>query len=124
MTVLAWVLQVLLTLAFLAAGLRKLTQPKEKLREQMPWVDHFSANQVKGIGGIEVLGALGLILPAVTKLATFLSPLAAVGLALVMAGAAITHVRIKDPIAATIPSIVLGLLALGLAILRFGPAPL
>lgn len=124
MNVVAWILQILLTLAFLGAGLTKLTQPKEKLRERMPWVDHFSAGQVKGIGALEALGALGLILPAVTKIAVFLTPLAAVGLVLVMVGAAITHVRIKDPIAAAAPSIVLGLLALVVAILRFGPAPL
>jgi len=53
-----------------------------------------------------------------------LVPLAALGLALVMAGAAVTHLRIKDPVAMAAPAIVLGLLSLVLAILRFGPAQL
>jgi len=122
--VLAWGLQILLAVAFLASGALKVVQPKEKLRAQMTWVEHFTAAQVKAIGAVEVLGALGLILPAVTSIAVILVPLAALGLALVMAGAAVTHLRIKDPVAMAAPAIVLGLLSLVLAILRFGPAQL
>ena len=124
MNVLAWALQLLLALAFLAAGTLKATRPKEQLREQMAWVDHFSAPQVKGIGAVEILGALGLVLPAATSTAVVLTPLAAVGLALVMAGAVITHARIKEPVSAWIPAIVLGVLAVVVAVLRFGPASL
>jgi len=88
-----WILQSLLALAFLAAGGMKLSQPKEKLEASMAWVADVSAPTVRFIGTVEVLGALGLILPAATGVATVLTPLAAVGLALVMVGAVITHAR-------------------------------
>lgn len=61
----------------------------------MPWTDGFSDGPVKGIGALEALGALGLILPAALGIAEVLTPLAAVGLTLLMAGAALTHLRRK-----------------------------
>jgi flagellar biosynthesis component FlhA len=70
---------------------------------------------------VEVLGALGLILPAVTGIAPVLVPLAATGLAIVMVFAAAVHVRRGDGLAAAVPAIVLGLLAAFVAWGRFGP---
>ena len=92
---------------------------KDALRKAR--VDQAERNAVKGIGALEVLGAVGLVLPAVTGIAPILSPLAAVGLALVMAAAAVVHVRRKET---PVPPIVLGVLALAVAVLRFGPYPL
>ena len=59
----------------------------------MGWVEDVSDPGVRTIGALEVLGALGLLLPALTGMATVLVPVAAVGLALVMVGAAATHWR-------------------------------
>ena len=66
MNVVIWVVQVALGLAFILAGFMKATQPREKLTERMTWVEDYSGPQVKLIGSIEVLGGLGLILPAWT----------------------------------------------------------
>ena len=82
----------------------------------MAWVDDFSANTVKTIGGLEVLGALGLILPWALNIASVLTPLAAVGFAIIMAGAIVVHVRRKEPF---IPQIVLLILAVVVAWGRF-----
>jgi hypothetical protein len=74
---------------------------------------------VKAIGALEVLAAIGLILPALTGIATVFVPLAALGLALLMIGAAITHGRRKEyPFVAG--NVVLLILALIVAWTRFG----
>lgn len=93
MNIALWVVQGLLALAFVMAGGMKVSQAKEKLAEQMPWVNDFSSGTVKLIGLVELLGAIGLIAPMVTGILPWLTPLAAVGLALTMLGAAATHLR-------------------------------
>lgn len=119
--ILLWVVAGLLALAFLAAGGMKLAQPKEKLAESgLAWVEDFSAGAVKGIGAVEVLGALGLVLPAVTGIAPVLVPLAATGLALTMVGAAVVHVR-RGETQMVVVNVVLLLLAAFVAWGRFGP---
>jgi uncharacterized membrane protein YphA (DoxX/SURF4 family) len=120
MNVVLWILAGLLALAFLAAGLTKLAQPKEKLRANMAWVEDFSPGVIKGIGGLEVLAAVGLILPAALDVVPVLVPLAAVGLVVLMAGAAIAHARRNE-----FPMIAINLVLLVLAAVvvwgRFGP---
>src|SRR5579859_5106043 len=91
-----WIVQILLALAFLMAGATKLTQPVEKLAERMAWVNDFSPSIVRAIGAVEVLGALGLILPAWTGILPWLTPLAAAGLVLDMIGASLEHARRKE----------------------------
>ncbi len=93
MNIALWIVQILLAVAFLGAGIMKSTQSKEKLGEKMAWVEDFSPGMIRFIGIAEVLGAIGLILPAVTGIAPVLVPLAATGLAVAMVGAIITHVR-------------------------------
>jgi uncharacterized membrane protein YphA (DoxX/SURF4 family) len=115
-----WVVQILLAVAFLGSGLMKLTQPKEKIATSMAWAADFSPTAIKLIGLVEVLGALGLVLPAVTGIAPILTPLAAVGLALVMVGAAITHARRGETQMIAV-NVVLLLLAAFVAWGRFGP---
>ena len=121
MNLVLWIIAGVLAAAFLAAGLMKITGKREQLLEKMPWVDDFSQGQVKGIGALEALGAVGLILPAATGIAPILTPLAAAGLALTMAGAAVVHLRRGDGFGAAVPSLVLGLLAAVVAWGRFGP---
>ncbi|HEX2297719.1 MAG TPA: DoxX family protein [Pseudonocardiaceae bacterium] len=121
MNVALWIVAGVLAAAFLGAGLMKLAQPKKKLAESgMGWTEEYSDGAVKGIGALEVLGALGLILPAVFDVATVLVPLAATGLALLMVGAAVTHARRRES-----SNIVVNLVLLALAVFvawgRFGP---
>lgn len=120
MNIFLWIVAGLLALGFLGAGAMKLSQPREKLAASMGWVEEFSAPMVKVIGGLEVLGALGLILPAATGIVPILTPLAAVGLALVMAGAILTHVRRKEYPVIGVNAVLL-ILAVVVAWGRFGP---
>jgi uncharacterized membrane protein YphA (DoxX/SURF4 family) len=120
MNVFLWVLQVLLALAFLGAGAMKLSQPKEKLQKNMAYVEDFSASTVKLIGAVEVLGALGLILPAATGIAPILTPLAAIGLVIVMALAIGVHFRRGEAKQTPVNAILLVIAAI-IAWGRFGP---
>jgi uncharacterized membrane protein YphA (DoxX/SURF4 family) len=88
-----WVAQVLLAAAFLVSGATKLSQPKEKLVKNMAWVEDFSQPALRLIGALEILGAIGVVAPALTGILPWLTPLAALGLVLTMIGAALTHLR-------------------------------
>jgi hypothetical protein len=123
MNVVTWILQGLLAFAFLASGVVKIVQPRKELAPKMPYVEDFSDGAIKAIGAVEVLGAIGVILPAATGIAPILTPIAATGLALVMVGAIIVHLRRKEPQALPINLVLFALAAL-VAILRFGPYPL
>jgi uncharacterized membrane protein len=114
-----WIIQILLAAAFGIAGVLKATQGST-LKDKMPWVEDFSDRTVRFIGVMELLGAIGLILPAATGVASWLTPLAATGLAVVMVLAILTHVRRKEP-QVTPVNLVLGLLAAFVAWQRFGP---
>ena len=91
-----WIFQGLAAVLFLMAGIMKAAQPKEKLAENMAWVTDFTPGQIRTIGVLEILGAIGLVLPGITGLLTWLTPLAAVGLVLTMIGAMVTHLRRKE----------------------------
>jgi hypothetical protein len=119
MNVALWILQGLLAATFLAAGGMKLVTAREKLQRQahMGWVNDFTAGQIKLIGLAEVLGAAGLVVPWLLRIAPVLSPIAALCLALLMAGAVRVHVRRKEPF---VPPLVLGLFAAVVAIGRSG----
>ncbi|GGO28433.1 DoxX family protein [Micromonospora parathelypteridis] len=93
MNLVLWIIQIMLAVAFAGAGVSKLTQPKEKLRDRMAWVDPVPPTQVKALGAVEVLAAIGLVLPPLTGIATVLTPLAAVGLVIVMIGGILVHRR-------------------------------
>lgn len=121
MNIVLWVIAGLLAAAFLAAGAMKALQPKEKLiASGMAWAGDFSDGQVKLIGLVEVLGAIGLVLPALLDIAPVLVPLAATGLAIAMVGAIVVHVRRKEN-QAVVPSLVLLILSAVVAWGRFGP---
>ncbi len=118
MNVLVWVVSAVLAAAFLGAGLLKASQPKDKLRERMAWVDDFAPRGIKGIGAAEALGAVGLILPWALDIVPVLTPLAASGLFLTMVGAVLVHVR-RGERKEIAPPAVLGLLSLFVAVARF-----
>lgn len=86
----------LLALVALGSGLMKIVRPKAKLQEMeapMAWTADFPEWQVKAIGALEVLGAVGVIVPMATGIVPVLSPIAAIGLALVHVGAFVVHAR-------------------------------
>ena len=90
-----WIIAGLLAVSYLISGGGKLIMPKEKIAA-IPgggWVEDFSAGSVKAIGALEVLAAVGLVLPAAIDIAPVLVPLAALGLVLLMVGAVITRIR-------------------------------
>jgi uncharacterized membrane protein YphA (DoxX/SURF4 family) len=118
-----WIIAGLLAAAYLVAGVGKLIMPKEKIAATgagARWVEDFSASGVKAIGAVEVLGAAGLILPPALDIAPVLTPLAATGLVLLMAGAAYTRLRrheAKYMVADLVYLVLAGFVAWG----RFGP---
>lgn len=121
MNVVLWIIAGLLAAAFLASGLMKLGRQKEKLVSSgLGWAEDFSGGTVRLIGLLEVLAAVGLVLPALLDVAPVLVPLAALGLVFVMAGAVVVHVRRKEfPLVA--PGAVFLLLAAVVVWGRFGP---
>jgi len=119
--VVLWIIAGLLAVAFLASGAMKVLRSKEQLKAAgMGWTDDWSAGAVKAIGVLEVLAAIGLILPAALDIAPILVPLAATGLVVVMVGAIVVHARRKEnPM--VIGNLVLLVLAVVVAWGRFGP---
>lgn len=122
MNVAVWIVAGVLAALFLMAGAGKLTTPKEKLvtNPRMGWAEDFSPGMLKLIGAAEVAGAFGLILPAVFDVATWLVPTAATGLAVVMVGAALTHLRRRE-YSSIVMNAALFAGAVFVAIERFGP---
>lgn len=117
-----WIVQGLLAAAFGMAGFMKLTAPIEQLAENgMSFVNDYSEGMVRFIGISELLGALGLIIPAAFRFKTFLTPLAAVGLAIIMVLATSYHIGANEPI---IGSVVFFVLTTFIAWGRFKLAPI
>lgn len=112
-----WIINGLLALLFLAAGALKTVRPKEALASAgMPWVEDFGPRMVNLIGLAEVLAAIGLVLPLLLGIAPVLTPLAALGLVIVMIGAAVVHLRRSEN--ASVP-VVLAALAAASAVIGF-----
>ena len=86
-----WVLQVLLAGFFIMVGFMKLTTPIAAIGAQMPWVLEYSPFLIRFIGLSQVLGGIGLIIPAATRIKPFLTTWAAFGLSLIMILAALFH---------------------------------
>lgn len=120
MNIALWIVQGLLALAYLAAGVIKVARPREQLvaSGRFDWMKDTSDAGVKAVGAVEVLGALGLILPELTGIAPILTPIAAVGLVIVQIGAIRVHLvrNERQPLPA---NAILLLLAAFVAIVRF-----
>lgn len=116
-----WILQAFLALVFLVSGGIKLLGTRETMK-RMGWayIEDFTDTQLKLVGVAELLGAIGVILPAATDIAPVLTPIAATGLALLLAGALVMHLRRKEYSQVIFPTIVLVLAAI-VAWGRFGP---
>ena len=104
MNIILWILQVLLALLFLFAGVTKFIMPVEEMNRQAPVV--LPGLLLHFIGLCEVLGGLGLILPSLLRIKPQLTPLAALGLAIITAGATVIGLMGPMKIAAAFPFII------------------
>ena len=95
MNIALWVVQIILGLAFIMFGAMKAFQ-YEKAKASLPWVKDYSKGMVTFIGISELLGGLGLILPYAIGIVPILTPIAALGLGLVMILAAGLHAKRKE----------------------------
>ena len=118
MNIILWIVQGLLAIVFTLAGAVKLTQPKEKIAQQMPWAHSFTPTTIKLIGAVEALGVIGLIAPQLSGFLPWLTPLAAVGLALTMLSAMVIHGQRREYTSIAV-NLVLLLLAAFVAYGRF-----
>lgn len=124
MSLALWIAAGVLAAVFLIAAVNKLVLPRERLVTAPGggWAQDFTPGALKAIAIIELLGAAGLILPAVTGIAAILVPLAATGAALLFTGAVIVRLRRGERL-----TIVIDLIYLALAVFvawgRFGPHP-
>lgn len=121
MNVALWIVAGFLAATFAGAGVTKATQPIGELAEKgMGFAEDFTPQQIKAIGALEVLAAIGLVVPPLVHVAATLAPLAASGLVLLMIGAIVTHVRRKElqPVLVNMALLAMaGFVAWG----RFGP---
>ena len=108
-----WVVQVILALAFGMVGIMKMYKPADQLIEMgMTFVKHFELSTIRFIGIAEILGAIGLILPAAIRIKPILTPIAAIGIALVMILASAQHISRNESF---VPTVVLFALAVFIA---------
>ena len=107
---LEWVLSIVLAAVFLITGVNRVFR-YEKSRELFPWVKDVPRALVQFIGIAEILGALGLILPALTGIYSWLTPVAAVALALLMLMAAVFHALRREKAEAALNVLLLLMLA-------------
>ena len=117
---LLWTAQILVALLFIFAGSMKFIMPADKM-QQGPIV--FSIAFYHFIGICECLGALGLVLPGLTRIQTWLTPVAAGGLTIIMIGATTVTVLSMGSAAAILPAVV-GVLTTWIAYARTNVAPL
>jgi DoxX-like family len=98
MEIFLWVVTGLLAAVSLGAAANKLVTPREKILQvpQMQWARDYSQSSIKLIAVAELLGGLGIVLPWAFDIARVLTPLAAVGLALLQVGALVTHARRRE----------------------------
>ena len=93
MNIALWIIQILLALLLLFAGGTKLVMPIEEMTKQMPIA--VPGLFLRFIGVCEVLGGLGLVLPGLLKIKTWLTPVAALGLIIIMLGAIAFSLKIS-----------------------------
>ncbi|PXY27907.1 DoxX family protein [Prauserella muralis] len=86
-----WIVAALLAVLYLYAGAKKVVQSQEQLAPMMGWVDTVPMWLVRGIGAVEILGVLGLLLPPLTGVAPVLALVAAIGFAVLQVLAAGLH---------------------------------
>ena len=118
----AWVLQVLLGIYFVATGVIHLVVP-DGLPDVMTWMYDLSTPLHWIAGLAEIAGGLGLVIPAATRIAPRLTPLAASGLVVVMLSAAVWHAT-RGELQSIVGNLVVALLLTFVAYVRFRLHPI
>lgn len=120
MNVALWFGQVLLAGVFAASGSAKLVQSKDKLiASGQTGVAPFPLPVIRLTATCELLAAAGLLLPWATSVVPVLTPLAALGLCVIMIGAAISHASLHEPRNVAVNFVILATaLAVGIGRLR------
>lgn len=95
-TIALWIVQILLAVFYGLVGVMKLSMPVEGLATQMNWVKYSPELLVRFIGLCEFAGALGLILPSVTRILPWLTALAALGFVVIQVLAIGTHAMLNE----------------------------
>jgi uncharacterized membrane protein len=96
MNTVLWIVQGLLAIMFIMAGIMKATMSKEKLLPKLPWVKDFSKHIVKTVGVFELLGGIGIVFPMLFGIYPFLTIIAAGGLGITMILAMVYHYSKKE----------------------------
>jgi hypothetical protein len=96
MLIAVWIVSGLLALAYLIAGGTKVFTGYDNIQERMTWTSHAKPWQVNTVGVLEILGAVGLIVPPLTGILPILAPVAASALALLQLLAIVFHVRVGE----------------------------
>jgi len=113
MDIALWILQILLALTFVGAGVSHAFRFDQfAARPRMAWATDVGRERMRLIGLAEIAGGIGLIVPAVTGILPWLTPLAAAGLVLVMLAAAAFHARRRGEVSNVAINLVIGALAL------------
>ena len=118
MNIALWIAQGLLAAMYLMAGMMKMFQTA-KAKEQLPWAKERPDSFVRFVGISELLGALGLILPLLTGILPWLTPLAALGLGVIQVLAIFTEHLPKKEYAVIPMNVVLLLLSVFVIYGRF-----
>lgn len=96
MTIAVWIVSGLLALMYAFAGGQKALLPAEKITKNFPWSETVGLRSTRVIGVLEVLAAIGLIVPVLTGILPILTPIAALGLVLVQIAAIVLHASRKE----------------------------
>lgn len=114
---LLWIAQGFVALVITLTGAAKLFLTREQLQTCMHWARTWPRGRIKLLGLAEVLGAVGLVVPVATGIAPMLTPLAALCVAILMAGAVQTHRRLGEGF---VPALMVAVLCLAIAAGRLG----
>jgi uncharacterized membrane protein len=123
MNIALWIVAGLLAVVYVGSGGLEVLASKQWIAGTGPaagWTEDFSAAAIKVIGALEVLGGLGLVLPAVVGIAPDLVPVAALGLVMIMVGAVVTRISRREYKLMLLDMVYVVLLAF-VAWGRFGP---
>lgn len=119
-----WILQIVMAVAFLGAGYtHAFGYERARTNPRMVWMTAVPTNALRTIGFLEIAGAIGLILPSLTGIARWLTPLAALLLALLMAFAIVFHIT-RHEYPNIVFNAILGVLVAVIAYGRFVVSPL
>ncbi len=88
--------QILVSSIFILAGTFKLINSKKDLSKIVSWSEDYNRSTILFIGTLELIGGLGVILPLAINIHLWLVPMACMGLAMVMSGAIVVHIRREE----------------------------